>query len=198
MTKFLTLFCSLVLLNNLQATTFTVTFGGSALTYVPSTLNVKVGDIIVWNGSFASHPLASTTIPAAAAKFNNTTGSTFSYTVTAAGTYNYICTVHQGAGMVGSFVASAATATSDVSSRMAQLTVLNGGNLLNLTLDNSVANSEKQIQIVDVSGRLVSSNVMRAGTTELPIDTHRLSPGIYIIAVRDDAHYILQQKFLKQ
>ena len=197
MTKLLTLFCSIVLMNNLQATTFTVTFG-SALTYVPSSFNVKVGDIIVWNGSFGNHPLASTTIPAAAAKFNNSSGSTFSYTITAAGSYNYVCTAHEGSGMVGSFVATALSATLDISAKMAKLSVLNGGNLLNLTIDNSVANSEKQIQIVDVSGRLISSHIMRAGTTELPIDTHRLPSGIYIIAVRDDAHYILQQKFLKQ
>jgi len=85
----------------------TITFGG--LSFSPSTMNVSTGDTIVWSGSFANHIIQSTSVPSGANTFGPTTTSTtsFSYIVTVAGTYNYQCNIHAGAGMTGSFTATA-------------------------------------------------------------------------------------------
>jgi plastocyanin len=85
-----------------------VTFGGSVgSAYAPSTLSVSVGDTIRWQGNFEFHPLASATVPAGAAAFANTVGTSFDYVVGIPGTYNYICGVHA-PDMSGSFNATLA------------------------------------------------------------------------------------------
>ena len=55
------------------------------------------------------HPLSSTTIPSGATSFHQGSGSTFFYTVTIAGVYNYQCDVHFSLGMIGSFTATVPT-----------------------------------------------------------------------------------------
>jgi plastocyanin len=93
-----------------HATTHIIQFGGAfGFAYSPNSLTVSVGDTIVWQGDFGVHPLSSTSVPPGAASFHNTSGTSFSYRVTAAGTYNYQCDVHFGIGMVGSFTAVIAT-----------------------------------------------------------------------------------------
>ncbi len=88
-----------------QAATHTIIFGGQVgQNYSPNELNVAVGDTVKWEGSFSFHPLSSVTIPQDAASFNVTSGTTFSYPVLVAGTYNYKCDVHTG--MNGSFTAT--------------------------------------------------------------------------------------------
>ena len=90
-----------------QAANHVIIFGGAVgLTYSPEQLTVAVGDSITWQGSFSSHPLSSTTIPPGAASFHKSSGSTFSYQVQVAGSYTYICDIHVGAGMTGSFNAA--------------------------------------------------------------------------------------------
>lgn len=93
-----------------QATTHVVQFGGSfGITYSPNSLSVSVGDTLKWEGDFGVHPLSSTSVPAGALNFLQSSGSVFSYVVTVAGTYQYQCDVHFSLGMVGSFTASPAT-----------------------------------------------------------------------------------------
>jgi plastocyanin len=83
-----------------------IEFGGQlGLIYSPSELTVEVGDSVTWEGDFSVHPLSSTSVPAGAATFNNSTGTSFSYLVQVQGTYNYQCDAHYQLGMVGSFSA---------------------------------------------------------------------------------------------
>ncbi len=79
-----------------------ITFGTSGFTYSPSSLTVNVGDTVTWEGNFAVHPLVSgATCGQPDGKFSNSSGSSFSYTFTAPGTYPYYCNVHCGQGMTG-------------------------------------------------------------------------------------------------
>ncbi|MEP6711070.1 MAG: T9SS type A sorting domain-containing protein [Ferruginibacter sp.] len=91
-----------------RATTWNVNI--SNFQFTPASLNVVVGDVIhwVWVGGF--HSTTSSVVPATALAWDSsptgTVGNTFDYTVTAAGTYTYFCTVHGAAVMSGSFTAS--------------------------------------------------------------------------------------------
>jgi plastocyanin len=91
-----------------SATTHTVNVQNNQ--FSPANIsNVVVGDVVqfVWVQGF--HTTTSTSVPASADSWdeNINSGSTeFSYTVTAAGIYNYQCNFHA-PGMVGSFTASA-------------------------------------------------------------------------------------------
>jgi len=80
-----------------------VNFGGAVgLAFSPSALTVKVGDTVTWQGDFATHPLVSgPNCGQPDGKFSNTSGSTYSHTFMAAGTYPYSCNVHCGVGMKG-------------------------------------------------------------------------------------------------
>jgi plastocyanin len=79
--------------------------------FSPSTRNVVVGDVIhfVWiNGG---HTTTSTSVPGGAATWDapmNSLNTSFDYTVTIPGTYNYFCKIHGALVMSGSFVATSA------------------------------------------------------------------------------------------
>jgi plastocyanin len=105
----MTLLVGMVIHTSLFAVTHTVQVGN--FYFNPSSLNVNVGDIVKWVWVEGSHTTTSTSIPGGAASWNEpitASNQTYSYTVTTAGTYDYVCTPHAGMGMVGSFVATAA------------------------------------------------------------------------------------------
>ena len=83
----------------------------------PSSLNVNVGDTVKWVWSSGSHTTTSSSIPGGAAAWDQlitSSNTTFSYKVTVAGTYNYVCTPHAAMGMIASFTASDAGSTLSV------------------------------------------------------------------------------------
>jgi plastocyanin len=197
MSKSIILALALLLQGSLaQATTHTITFG-SSLTYSPSTLNVVVGDIIQWQGAFGSHPLQSTSVPSGAAAFSRTTGTSFSYVVTVAGNYAYKCTFHAGSGMTGTFTATAPTATERTTDDAAmQLTVLDGGNSLQLQSDATTETAD--LQIYNMAGQNVLELVLESGSTEKRIDLQNLPSGAYIVTVcTRKKTFLLRRKFLK-
>ena len=88
-----------------SATTHTITF--SFTFYSDSVLSVNVGDTIVWQGAFSSHPLVSTGVPNGVTPFSHNTGTSFMYVVNVEGLYTYKCNVHGNCcGMTGRFTAS--------------------------------------------------------------------------------------------
>ncbi len=88
----------------------TIRFGDAlGNTYVPAQLTVKVGDTVEWQGNFASHPLVS---PDNLWQ-KQATGTSFSHTFAAAGTYHYYCEMHGSAtaGMKGQIIVTSNEAT---------------------------------------------------------------------------------------
>lgn len=79
--------------------------------FIPSNLNVVVGDVIRWQLGDGFHNTISLIVPPGAAPWSSaelsTIGNTFSYTVTTPGSYSYECSIHAGF-MTGSFTASGA------------------------------------------------------------------------------------------
>lgn len=71
--------------------------------FTPANLNVVVGDMVQWVWVDGFHTTTSLSVPAGAASWDspvNSTATSFTYTVTVEGTYNYLCNVH-GASMSG-------------------------------------------------------------------------------------------------
>jgi plastocyanin len=95
---------------NLSATTITVQAGPSgSRTFSPSSFNATVGDTVKWIAASAGHTTESRTIPAGAPSWTgdlSSTGMTFIYKITVAGSYSYACGPHEFSGMVGGFNAS--------------------------------------------------------------------------------------------
>lgn len=84
-------------------TKYTVTVNSS--NFSPNSLNVNVGDTIMWVLGSGNHTTTSTSVPSGAATWDspiNGTTTSFTYVVSVIGTYNYKCTPH---GFTGSFTA---------------------------------------------------------------------------------------------
>lgn len=86
-------------------TSAVVTFGGAqGLVYSPNTVTIQAGQSVSWRGDFAAHPLKSVDN-----LWNNVqTGTEFSHTFTAPGTYEYYCEIHgtETSGMKGKIIVS--------------------------------------------------------------------------------------------
>src|SRR4051812_49091878 len=103
MKKFGLLMVSLLLAFNINAATHYVMFGGdNGYNYSPNTLQVNVGDTIVWIGDFSFHPLVSTMVPDGATQFAMSAGNVLTYYVEVPGQYLYQCQAHFDQGMTGS------------------------------------------------------------------------------------------------
>ena len=96
MKKIYTLIATLLILkSSFSQTTFTVHV--SNYQFNPATINAVVGDKIKWVWDEGFHTTTSTTIPGGADTWDaplQTTGATFTYTLTVEGTYNYECSIH--------------------------------------------------------------------------------------------------------
>jgi plastocyanin len=69
----------------------------SNFAFTPATLNVAVGDLIVWRWQSGTHTTTSLNVPPGARPWDrpiNSTNTIFRYRVRVAGTYTYDCTFH--------------------------------------------------------------------------------------------------------
>src|SRR5205809_279933 len=109
MKKVYTLFTTLLILNSTFATTHIIQVSNNQ--FSPAIVNVTVGDVVQWTWVEGFHTTTSLTIPPGAASWdqqlNNGGVTTFNYTVTIAGTYDYQCNFHAPA-MAGTIIATAA------------------------------------------------------------------------------------------
>jgi plastocyanin len=111
---------SLLSFGSVKAETHIIIFGGEVgMTYSPNALEVKVGDVITWQGDFSMHPLHFEVVPDGATKpADVTSGDAFSYTVEVAGQYGYYCIFHKFSGMVGGFQTTGAAVDRPIDVKM--------------------------------------------------------------------------------
>ena len=169
-----------------QATTHTITFGGQlGFNYSPKQLDLAVGDTVVWSGSFTTHPLSSVTIPQGAASFHVASGTTFSYPVLIAGTYDYKCDVHTG--MNGSVTATvtdveeSVTALQPASFQLAQ-NYPNPFNARTVIKFNLPVAQPVKLKVYSVTGAEIATlldGFMPAGEFTVPFDGSKLASGVY-------------------
>lgn len=147
MKKMYFLFSLLVLFCSLNAHAVTRNVSVSDFVFTPATMTVNIGDVVQWNWVSGGHTTTSMAIPAGAAAWNSpitSNSTTFSYTVTTAGTYNYVCTPHAPS-MAGSFTAVAAM---PLELRSFSGKVTGSGNLLNW---ETITEKDVQSHIVERS-----------------------------------------------
>ena len=178
-----------------QSTNHMISFGGGlGLIYSPDQLTVAVGDSITWQGSFSTHPLSSTSVPQGAATFNKTSGSTFIYHVLVAGTYNYICDIHVGAGMTGSFNATVTDITKEdtplqpASFRLAQNypNPFNAQTQIQFELPSA---QHVKLKVYAITGAEVSTLIdgpLPAGRFSVFFDAGDLASGVYFYRLISD------------
>jgi hypothetical protein len=154
-----------------------------SFSYNPNNLTVNVGDTVRWSGSFTTHPLASTVVPAGAATFSNSSGNVFDYVVTVAGTYTYECQNHSS--MTGIIVALNTAGISDAGEQAMSPAVFSADNCIRIVTHRSM-HSTFRVEIISLLGNLVYKNEMPFSQQELRIDTRVLAQGIYFVRIRED------------
>jgi plastocyanin len=186
-TCLISIFTLLAMAGTSNAKTWTINFGvGGSLTYSPSTLSVNVGDVIVWSGDFGAHPLQSTSVPSGAATFQqlSVSATTFSYTVTVAGSYSYQCNRHVTSGMTGTFTAASGAGVETPAETILTMDPIypNPANMeamVHFTLDQA---AHVRLLVYDGTGKLVlkaADQEMESGFHMLTIDTKQLASGSY-------------------
>jgi len=82
----------------INANAVTIPVSITSNTFTPTSFNASIGDVVVWTLNAGSHTTASILVPGGAATWDSGTmsviGSTYSYTITTAGTYGYHCAFH--------------------------------------------------------------------------------------------------------
>lgn len=174
------------------AATWTITFGGGVgFAYSPNTLSVSVGDTIVWSGDFSFHPLESDPggIPAGAAGFGSSSGSTFKYVVTMPGNYGYHCAAHgsPGDGMFGSFTAIAASVEPVwvIEAELMQSYPNPAIGSTNISF-RLLRPSDIELKVYDLKGNEIAtlaSGMLANGTYTIPFDTTPLGAGVYFYSL---------------
>lgn len=194
------LLLSLLFATDTQATIHTITQQGT--TFSPANLQVSVGDIVRWVWTSGTHTTTSKSIPANARTWDSpltTTIRSFDYTVTEAGTYQYVCTPHESVGMVGQFTATGITgiANNTLAPEVA-LYPQPAVSELNVQLRNGFAADE--LFISDLLGRTVLSRTIASEQQDNPInlDISALKSGVFIVGFISNNRRLLVLRFVKQ
>jgi len=164
--------------NVATATTHTVTVADFQFT--PSSLTAHVGDTVRWIWNSGDHTTTSGVIPAGAAAWDSpmsSTSTTFSYKVTVAGTYNYVCTPH--APMMAGTITVQSAASVHPAQAQAIFQLYPNPAAGSLHIEFSDPQQQATITLSDVLGRTVLSGNSTGGKA-INFSTAALATGIYI------------------
>ncbi|MFA6401815.1 MAG: plastocyanin/azurin family copper-binding protein [Salinivirgaceae bacterium] len=169
-----------------------ISFNSNAATHVikqtgfsfsPNELTVTVGDVIRWEWAGGTHTTTSKVIPNDAPAWDSplsSTNTSFEYTVTVAGVYNYVCTPHESMGMKGSFTANIATAINENASLLNFSIYPNPvSSFINIT-----SSIEGEVVLSDILGKTLRT--IRLNDLPVVIDSYQLDlsdfkNGIYML-----------------
>ncbi len=161
--------------------------------FSPATLTgVQVGDTVTWTWTNGSHTTTSTSVPAGAAAWDapiTSAATTFSYKVTQAGTYSYVCQPHA-PNMAGSFTATGGSTGVAAVGGESPLRLFPNPASATLTIELADVHGQVSVAISDLSGRILSVRDFENGSA-VKIATGDLPNGIYTLrAVTGGQTYI--------
>lgn len=179
---------------NANAAAISVTVAGTSFT--PSSFTAAIGDVVTWTWAGGTHNVTSNTssVPAGAVVFVSPTQSsgTFSYTITTAGSYGYVCTLHAGSGMAGSFTVSSV----GIADPAVDLLTTAYPNPFKdkLTLKY---NGIESIDLFNIVGDKVKTFVLPVTENKTEIDLSDLSAGVYFIRTYNEGTIVETKKIVK-
>ena len=157
--------------------------------FTPASLSVNVGDTIVWTLGSGNHTTTSNTIPVGADPWDspiNSNVQSFTYVITVAGTYDYICTPHVFAGQIVA-----------INTGINSLDLFSNFNIFSVrpsiyNVSYSLARSGNiKISVYDITGKsakILKSSYQTAGTYTSNYNFEDLKKGIYIFEMIIDKH----------
>ncbi len=184
-----TLILSVLLLISTSSTAVVHTIVVSNIQFSPASLSVNVGDTIFWTLGSGSHTTTSTTIPVGADPWDNQINpnvQNFTYVITVAGTYDYICTLHPFSGQIVA-----------INTGINSLDLFSNFNIFSVrpsiyNISYSLAHSGNiKISVYDITGKstkVLKSSFQSAGNYLSTYNFEDLKKGIYIFEMIIDKH----------
>ena len=161
----------------------------SGFTFSPDSIHANVGDTIIFNVNFGTHPLqqvSSTTWSANQATplsggFAATSGTTFSVVMTQLGTVYYVCSMHVSLGMKGRIFVSGLNGINDMASAGTMPYPNPADQQLHIDLASSGYFS---YTITDLTGRaILQGGEYATAQRSVAVDVSDISIGNYILSV---------------
>lgn len=186
MKSIFTLIFGLMVCTTALANTFTV--AATNFKFSPVTLSVNTGDIVHWIFD-GTHDVTSGGSCASDGKFSSgtkTTGDTYDFTFTNAGSFPYFCSFHCSAGMTGMIIVSEASSIDENNISAALLKCYPNPFSGKTTLSYSLqSNAEVRISVIDMTGRKVLETIKNQapGNQSEQLDMNVLPAGMYILNV---------------
>lgn len=158
-------------------------------TFAPASFTCNVGDVIRWEWTSGSHNTVSTNIPEGAAAWSaalNQFDTEFEYTITVAGSYFYVCTFHQAAGMIGDFAAAGPVSVRPIlktAERDMTVGVEIGSGMVHVRLSEGEPGNAS-VKIYDLTGKLAAviyDGIFGMEEKKLSYDASSLGRGIYFV-----------------
>lgn len=168
------------------ATIHTVTVAN--FQFAPANVNAQVGDTIKWVWANGTHTTTSESIPSGAAPWDapiTSSSTSFSYVITEAGTYNYVCTIHAPE-MAGTITATGSTSVGAAPQAAGMALYPNPAtDMLHVSL-GKMSGATARITITDMAGRiLLQQSVDVSKGADIP--TRALPAGQYAIRAQAGA-----------
>lgn len=190
----ITLFIALTLVAG--AATHNVTIGGNAFSPTPIP-NVFVGDQVTWTLLNGTHNTTSVSIPGGAATWasgtmTSTSNTTFSYTVTVAGTYIYGCTIHGVSSMGGGWSAAPVGINEPLSNLITSVYPNPFNDKVTIKYDGI-----ESIEVFNVIGEQLKSLNLSSSQSKTEIDFAGLPAGIYFYRTYKEGLVVETRKIVK-
>ena len=157
--------------------------------FTPASLSVNVGDTIVWTFGGGTHTTTSNTIPLGADAWDrpiNSIVQSFTYVITVAGTYDYICTPHSFTGQIVAI--NTGINTLDLFSNFNIYALRSSTYNVSYSLTRSVNIKISVYDITGKSAKILKSSYQSAGNYLSTYNFEDLKKGIYIFEMIIDKH----------
>jgi plastocyanin len=200
--QLLILISAAFLLVTLSAKATIVVITQQDLTFNPATVSVNVGDTIRWVWTAGDHTTTSATIPDGAQAWDSpltATSPQFDYVVTVEGTYNYVCTPHAAAGMVGSFTATGTLGIGDRIDISSVKVYPNPAKDRAVLVFSAAENSVGHLAVYDLLGNQISTSevIVNYGTNSIDLPVNQINPGIYFVELKYADQSAIVRRFVK-
>lgn len=168
--------------------------------FSPANLTVMVGDVITWQHVSGFHTTTSVTVPDGAQSWDSDISSSltsFSYTVTVAGDYSYVCVLHNG--MTASFIAEQPVSVARLNndSKNALNAYYSGGII---RVNYAIVNSGKvSFTLYTIDGRVLSAlktSSMASGTYNDQFDAGNIPTGVYLLRMESGNVVLTERIFV--
>lgn len=181
----------------LNANAVTINVSITNFQFSPSDFTAQIGDIVKWTDSQGTHGIEGLSLPGGAVAFNSGTmttssNSTYSYTITTAGRYDYDCSIH-GASMSAGFTVT----STGINEPVINLLTTAYPNPFKDKFTLKYGKAVQSVKIYNVVGEQIKSIELSSLEEKVDVDFEGVPAGIYFIRTYNEGTIVETKKIVK-